>query len=57
MLIRLGSDSDQVAQAAVDAVKVMIQQSLQVIGALALMLWHSWRVTLTIWCWHRCWPG
>ncbi|WP_017158854.1 lipid A export permease/ATP-binding protein MsbA [Xanthomonas phaseoli] len=48
MLIRLGSDSDQVAQAAVDAVKVMIQQSLQVIGALALMLWHSWQVTLTI---------
>ena len=48
MLIRLGSDSDQVAQAAVDAVKVMIQQSLQVIGALALMLCHSWQVTLTI---------
>lgn len=48
MLIRLGSDSDQVAQAAVDAIKVMIQQSLQVIGALALMLWHSWQVTLTI---------
>ncbi|MEE7559314.1 ATP-binding cassette domain-containing protein, partial [Xanthomonas sp. Kuri4-2] len=48
MLVRLGSDSDQVAQAAVDAVKVMVQQSLQVIGALALMLWHSWQVTLTI---------
>ncbi|MFT3762063.1 MAG: lipid A export permease/ATP-binding protein MsbA [Pseudoxanthomonas sp.] len=48
MLVRLGSDSDQVAQAAVDAMKVMVQQSLQVIGALALMLWHSWLVTLTI---------
>jgi subfamily B ATP-binding cassette protein MsbA len=48
MLVRLGSDSDQVAQAAVDAMKVMVQQSLQAIGALAMMLWHSWQVTLTI---------
>src|SRR5690606_30961859 len=31
MLVRLGSDSDQVAQAAIDAMKVMIQQSLQAI--------------------------
>ena len=30
MLVRLGSDSDQVAQAAIDAGKVMLQQSLQV---------------------------
>lgn len=48
MLQRLGSDSDQVAQAAVDAVKVMVQQSLQIVGALGLMLWHSWQVTLSI---------
>jgi len=48
MLVRLGSDSDQVAQAAVDAVKVMVQQSLQAIGALVVMLLNSWSVTLSI---------
>ena len=48
MLIRLGSDSDQVSQAAIDALRVMVQQSLQVIGSLAVMLYHSWRVTLAI---------
>lgn len=48
MLIRLGSDSDQVSQAAIDALRVMVQQSLQVIGSLAVMLYVSWRVTLAI---------
>ena len=48
MLIRLGSDSDQVAQAAVDAAKVMLQQSMQVVAMLAVMLWISWQVTLSI---------
>jgi len=48
MLVRLGSDSDQVSQAAVDAAKVMIQQSLQIIASLVVMLWTSWQVTLTI---------
>ncbi|KRG70994.1 lipid A export permease/ATP-binding protein MsbA [Pseudoxanthomonas dokdonensis] len=48
MLVRLGSDSDQVSQAAVDAAKVVIQQSLQVIVLVGVMLWHSWQVTLTI---------
>ncbi|HEX2596140.1 MAG TPA: lipid A export permease/ATP-binding protein MsbA, partial [Luteimonas sp.] len=48
MLVRLGSDSDQVAQAAVDAMKVMVQQSLQVIVMLGVMLWASWRVTLAM---------
>ncbi|HEY4556282.1 MAG TPA: lipid A export permease/ATP-binding protein MsbA [Lysobacter sp.] len=48
MLIRLGSDSEQVSQAAIDALRVMVQQSLQVIGSLAVMLYHSWRVTLAI---------
>jgi subfamily B ATP-binding cassette protein MsbA len=48
MLVRLGSDSDQVAQAAVDALKVMIQQSLQIIASLAVMLYYSWTVTLMI---------
>ncbi len=48
MLIKLGSDSDQVAQAAIDAMKVMLQQSLQVLTMLAVMLWYSWQVTLAI---------
>ncbi|MCC4591684.1 lipid A export permease/ATP-binding protein MsbA [Xanthomonas campestris pv. cannae] len=48
MLVRLGSDSEQVAQAAVDAMKVMVQQTLQIVGALAVMLWYSWTVTVTI---------
>ncbi len=48
MLMRLGSDSDQVANAAVDAAKVMLQQSLQIIGALVVMLWTSWQVTIAI---------
>ena len=48
MLVRLGSDADQVAQAAVDATKVVVQQSLQALGALIVMLWHSWQVTLAI---------
>lgn len=48
MLVRLGSDSDQVAQAAVDAMKVMVQQSLQVIGAVVVMVWTSWTVTVAI---------
>ena len=48
MLVRLGSDADQVAQAAVDATKVVLQQSMQALGALVVMLWYSWQVTLAI---------
>jgi subfamily B ATP-binding cassette protein MsbA len=48
MLVRLGSDSDQVAQAAIDAMKVMLQQSFQIIAALVVMLWTSWQVTVAI---------
>lgn len=48
MLVRLGSDSDQVAQAAVDSAKVMLQQSLQVVAMLSVMLYASWRVTLAV---------
>ncbi|MFZ5657960.1 MAG: lipid A export permease/ATP-binding protein MsbA [Pseudomonadota bacterium] len=48
MLTRLGSDSDQVALAAVDAMKVMLQQSAQVVAMLAVMFWHSWKVTLAV---------
>jgi ATP-binding cassette, subfamily B, bacterial MsbA len=48
MLVRLGSDSDQVAQATIDAAKVMLQQSFQVLVMLGSMLITSWRVTLAI---------
>ncbi len=48
MLIRLSSDSDQVSQAAVDALKVMVQQSLQVLVGIGVMLWTSWQVTTAI---------
>lgn len=48
MLVRLGSDSDQVAQAVIDSAKVMLQQSLQVVAMLAVMLYASWRVTLIV---------
>lgn len=48
MLIKLGSDSDQVAQAAIDALKVMAQQSLQVLFGIGVMLWTSWQVTIAI---------
>ncbi|WDS36569.1 lipid A export permease/ATP-binding protein MsbA [Pseudoxanthomonas sp.] len=48
MLVRLGSDSDQVAQAAVDALKTMIQQGLQALALLVNMLIVSWQVTMAI---------
>ncbi|BAV97489.1 subfamily B ATP-binding cassette protein MsbA [Lysobacter enzymogenes] len=48
MLVRLGSDSDQVAQASVDAMKVMVQQSTQALALLGVMLWTSWQVTVAV---------
>ncbi len=48
MLVRLGSDADQMAQAAVDAMKVRLQQVLQIVAALVVMFWTSWQVTLAI---------
>ncbi len=48
MLVRLGSDSDQLAQAVIDSGKVMVQQSLQVVAMVAVMLYASWRVTLAV---------
>lgn len=48
MLVRLGSDSDQVAQAAVDSMKVMLQNFLQIVAALVVMLWTNWQITLAI---------
>lgn len=48
MLTRLGGDTEQVAQAAVDALKVMISASFMTIAMLATMLWTSWRVTIAL---------
>lgn len=48
MLTRLGGDTEQVAQAAVDAMKVMVSQGLQVVAMFAVMIWTSPRVTLAI---------
>lgn len=48
MLTRLGGDTEQVAQAAVDAMKVMVSQGLQAAAMLAVMLYTSARVTVAI---------
>lgn len=46
MLTRLGADSEQVAQAAVDALKVMVSNTLGIAATLGVMFWTSWRVSL-----------
>ncbi len=48
MLTRLGADTDQVAQAAVDALKVTVSSVLQVVALLAVMFWNSWKVSLVL---------
>jgi subfamily B ATP-binding cassette protein MsbA len=48
MLTRLAGDTEQVAQAAVDALKVMISASFMTIAMMATMLWTSWRVTIAL---------
>ncbi len=48
MVTRLGSDSEQVAQAAVDALKMLISNVLGIVGILVVMLWTSWRVSLVL---------
>ena len=48
MLTRLGADSEQVAQAAVDALKVMVSNTLGILATLAVMVWTSWRVSLVL---------
>ena len=48
MLTRLGADSEQVAQAAVDPLKVMISNTLGIIATLVVLLWTSWRVSLVL---------
>ena len=48
MLTRLGADTEQVAQASVDSLKVMVSNALQIIAMLAIMFWTSWRVSLVL---------
>ncbi len=48
MLTRLGADSEQVAQAAVDALKVMVSNTLGIVATLVVMFWTSWRVSLVL---------
>jgi subfamily B ATP-binding cassette protein MsbA len=48
MLTKLGADSEQVAQAAVDALKVMVSNTLGIIATLIVMLATSWRVSLVL---------
>ncbi len=48
MLTKLGADSEQVAQAAVDSLKVMVSNTLGIIATLIVMLWTSWRVSLVL---------
>ena len=48
MLTRLGADTEQVAQAAVDSLKVMISNALQIVALLGVMFWNSWKVSLVL---------
>ncbi len=48
MLTRLGADSEQVAQAAVDALKVMVSNTLGILATLVVMFMTSWRVSLVL---------
>jgi subfamily B ATP-binding cassette protein MsbA len=48
MLTKLGADSEQVAQAAVDSLKVMVSNTLGIIATLVVMLWTSWRVSMEL---------
>jgi len=48
MVTRLGADTEQVAQASVDALKVMVSNALNVVATLAVMFWTSWRVSLVL---------
>lgn len=48
MLTRLGADTEQVAQASVDALKVMISNIFNILALLAVMFYNSWRVSLVL---------
>jgi subfamily B ATP-binding cassette protein MsbA len=48
MLTKLGADTEQVAQAAVDSLKVMVSNTLGIIVTLVVMLGTTWRVSLVL---------
>ena len=48
MLTRLGADTDQVAQAAVDALKAVVSSLFQVVFLLGMMFLNSWKVSLVL---------
>ncbi len=48
MLTKLGADTEQVAQAAVDSLKVMVSNTLGIMVTLIVMLGTSWRVSLVL---------
>ena len=48
MLTRLGGDTEQVAQASVDALKVMLSNLFNILALLAVMFYNSWRVSLVL---------
>ena len=48
MITRLGGDTEQVAQAAVDSLKVMVSNTFNIISTLSVMFYNSWRVSLVL---------
>lgn len=48
MVSRLTYDTEQVAQASTNAIKVMITSSMSVVGLVGVMLWNSPKVTLAV---------
>ncbi len=48
MVSRLNYDTEQVAQASTDALKVIVTDTLLIIGLIGVMLWHSPLLTLTM---------
>ncbi|QIK81875.1 lipid A export permease/ATP-binding protein MsbA [Lysobacter sp. HDW10] len=48
MITRLSGDTEMVAQAAVDALKVIVSNVLSIIAYVSVMFWTSWRVSLVL---------
>lgn len=48
MITRLSGDTEMVAQAAVDALKVIVSNLLSIIAYVGVMFWTSWRVSLVL---------
>ncbi len=46
LVSRLSYDTEQVAQASSDAIKIIVTDSLLIIGLIGVMLWHSPKLTL-----------